>query len=101
MKDGFMILVIIAVMLTPMFPILLKSKCPCCGKRKLEHLETSNEEVNGKKRYITFYRCHNCENKFERNKSGPLKQVPKPVEAVELPLEEQPAESAKSDLISV
>ena len=80
MKDGFMILVILAVMLTPMFPILLKSKCPKCKKRKLEHLETIKNEESQKNSFITLYRCHSCETRFERHRSGPLKEVATPEE---------------------
>lgn len=77
MKDGFMILVLILVMITPMFPFLLKSKCPKCNKRKLEHLETE-QRGNGKSMtYVTSYHCHACGADFERNKSGPLKPVQK------------------------
>lgn len=71
MKDGFMFLVLLAVIMTPMFPVLLKSKCPGCGKRKLENLET---EKNGKT-FVTFYRCHNCQQHYQQEKSGPLKEI--------------------------
>ncbi len=77
MKDNYMLFVLLAVMLTPFFPILLKSKCPKCNKRKLEHLETVNKEVKNSKTYITYYHCHNCDADFQRNKSGPLKQIDK------------------------
>ncbi len=76
MKDNYMILVLLAIMLTPFFPILLKSKCPVCKKKKLEHLESVNTAAEGQRQnFITYYRCHNCENEFERVRSGPLKQV--------------------------
>lgn len=72
MKDGFMVLVLILVMITPMFPFLLKSKCPKCSKRKLEHLETEQRGAGRAKTFITSYHCHACGADFERNKSGPL-----------------------------
>ena len=72
MKDGFMILVLILVMITPMFPFLLKSKCPKCNKRKLEHLDTEQRGDGRAKTFITNYHCHACGADFERNKSGPL-----------------------------
>lgn len=72
-RDGFMILVLLAVMLTPFFPILLKSKCPLCRKRKLEHLDTEKSEGTRGNTFITFYRCHNCRTEFQQEKSGPLK----------------------------
>ena len=75
MKDGFMVLVLILVMITPMFPFLLKSKCPTCKKRKLENLETVQEGQGKKATYITRYFCHACETQFEQNKSGPLRAV--------------------------
>lgn len=74
MKDSYMLLVLLIVMLSPMLPAMLKSKCPVCKKRKLEHLETVNSDASGKSTFITYYLCHNCKQKFEREKSGPLKQ---------------------------
>lgn len=77
MKDGFMILVLILVMITPMFPFLLKSKCPNCKKRKLEHLDTEQRGEGRKMTYITSYHCHACGEDFEQNKSGPLLAIKK------------------------
>lgn len=75
-KDSYMYIVILLVMLTPLFPVLLKSKCPACRKRKLEHLDTVNSKsALGAVTYITHYVCHNCSTRFEREKSGPLKVV--------------------------
>lgn len=75
MKDGFMILVLLLVMITPMFPILLKGKCPKCNKRKLEKLETETHGEGRTKTYVTGYHCHACKTDFKQNKSGPLKVV--------------------------
>lgn len=75
MKDSYMIIAILAVMLTPFFPVLLKSKCPNCKKRKLEHLETISGESTKGATYTTYYHCHNCDAQFQREKSGPLKAV--------------------------
>lgn len=83
MKDGFMILVLILVMITPMFPFLLKSKCPNCKKRKLEHLDTEQRGEGRKMTYITSYHCHACGEDFEQNKSGPLVATKKRAAAAE------------------
>lgn len=80
MKDNYMIFVLIAVMLTPFFPVLLKSKCPQCKKRKLEHLETVTKEIKDKATFITYYVCHHCQQQFMRVKSGPLKATVIPKE---------------------
>jgi len=73
--DSFMMLVVLAVILSPFLPIVLKSKCPVCNKRKLEHLETVNMQEADKKEFVTLYRCHNCKSDFERVRSGPLQLV--------------------------
>ncbi|MBP7862276.1 hypothetical protein KA183_11380 [bacterium] len=83
MKDGYMIFVILAVLFTPFLPLVLKSKCPLCGKRKLEKLGT--EIVKGEdasKVYVTRYRCHACMKHFEQEKTGKLKEA-SPPEALE------------------
>lgn len=82
MKDGFMILVLFLVMLSPFFPILLKSKCPLCRKRKLEHLDTEKTAGEKGNTFITFYHCHACDTDFQQEKSGPL------VKIEEVPLKE-------------
>jgi hypothetical protein len=75
--DVFMLLVVIAVLGSPFLPILLKSKCPSCNKKKLEHLETVTPDLDGGKRtFITLYLCHNCNKQFQRVKSGPLLEIP-------------------------
>ncbi len=70
MKDWYMIFALLAVILTPMFPYLLKSKCPRCSKRKLEHLETVQNEQSAE--FFTFYRCHSCGGDFRQKRSGKL-----------------------------
>jgi len=67
-----MIFVIMAVILTPFLPALLKGKCPNCGKRKLVTYEPDLAEPNAPGTYIAYFNCQNCEMRFERNKSGPL-----------------------------
>lgn len=75
MKDGFMILVLFLVMLSPFFPLLLKTKCPLCRKRKLEHLDTEKAAGEKGSTFITFYHCHACASDFQQEKSGPLVKV--------------------------
>jgi len=71
-----MLLVVLAVLASPFLPIMLKSKCPACDKKKLEHLETvTPENESGKKTFITLYHCHNCNKQFQRVKSGPLLEI--------------------------
>lgn len=83
MKDSYMIFVILAVLATPLLPLFLKSKCPSCGKRKLEKLGTQTvESANQTKTYVTNYRCHACLKHFQQEKSGQLKEVAAP-EALE------------------
>ncbi len=83
MKDSYMIFVILAVLFTPFLPLVLKSKCPSCGKRKLEKLGTEILEVaNASKIFMTRYRCHACLKHFEQEKSGKLQEASAP-EALE------------------
>lgn len=96
MKDGFMILVLILVMITPMFPFLLKSKCPNCKKRKLEHLDTEQRGDGKKRTYITNYHCHACGEDFEQNKSGPLV----PIKKQELLTEEQASTKSEEPVLA-
>ena len=69
MADVCMILIVLAVLASPFLPLVLKSKCPVCSKRKLQHLETLNTETGGGRTFITYYRCHNCDSSFQREKS--------------------------------
>lgn len=83
MKDSYMIFVILAVLFTPFLPLVLKSKCPSCGKRKLEKLGTEIVEgADAFKTYVTRYRCHACMKHFEQEKSGKLQEALTP-EALE------------------
>lgn len=76
MKDSYMIFVILAVLFTPFLPLILKSKCPSCGKRKLEKLGTEIlEAADASKKYLTKYRCHACLKHFEQEKSGKLQEA--------------------------
>lgn len=76
MKDSYMIFVILAVLFTPFLPLILKSKCPSCGKRKLEKLGTEILEAgDASKKYLTKYRCHACLKHFEQEKSGKLQEA--------------------------
>lgn len=70
MKDWYMIFALLAVIATPMFPFLLKTKCPRCSRRKLEHLETVQNKESAE--YYTFYRCHSCSCTFKQKRSGKL-----------------------------
>jgi len=84
MKESFMIFVILAVLFTPFLPLVLKSKCPSCGKRKLENLGTEAIETDDSaKTFMTRYRCHACLKHFKQEKSGKLQETQAP-EAVEL-----------------
>lgn len=79
MKDGYMIFVILVVLFTPFLPLFLKSKCPSCGKRKLEKLGTEAvETVDSSKTFVTRYRCHACLKHFQQEKSGPLTETEAP-----------------------
>jgi hypothetical protein len=81
MKDWHMLIVVLIVMLTPFLPLILKGKCPKCGKRKLE---TSEENTNASPNpFIAYLSCTACNAKFLREKSGPLQPLP----------DDQPAES--------
>lgn len=85
MKDWYMIFALLAVIATPMFPYLLKTKCPKCAKRKLEHLETVQNE--GSSEYFTYYKCHACDSDFVQKRSGKLEQYtpePEPVREPQL-----------------
>lgn len=70
-----MVFVLLAVLITPFLPNLLKAKCPDCGKRKLDSVDMGAESEEGRKlaeRYITCFCCRNCQAKFWKEKSGPL-----------------------------
>jgi len=84
MKDSYMIFVILAVLFTPFLPLVLKGKCPSCGKRKLEKLGTEVLEApDSAKTFVTRYRCHACLKHFQQEKTGQLKESapPEPIES--------------------
>lgn len=75
MKDSYMVFVLLAVMLTPFLPLMLKGKCPACGKRKLETLETPQATDENAISYTSHHRCKACSATFTRERSGPLTPV--------------------------
>ncbi len=75
MKDWHWIFVFAAILITPLLPNILREKCPSCGRRKLQSLETLKvHSGDGPESfsYITFYRCDRCNSVFKRNKSDPM-----------------------------
>lgn len=77
MKDLHWFFVFAAIFITPLLPAILRSKCPGCGKRKLQSLETIKVLTDGgntQYTYITVYKCDHCHAVFKRNKSGALEQ---------------------------
>jgi hypothetical protein len=75
MKDSYMIFVLLAVMITPFLPQLLKPKCPSCTKRKLETLENETATSQEEGKYITYFNCKACQGRFKREKSGPIEAL--------------------------
>lgn len=75
-----MIFALLAVIATPMFPWLLKSKCPRCSKRKLEHLESVHVDGAKSSDFYTYYKCHSCQTSFRQKRSGKLEtfELPAP-----------------------
>lgn len=74
MKDSYMIFVLLAVMITPFLPQLLKGKCPSCGKRKLEALDSAPDGAE-ETPFLSYHACKNCLTNFRREKSGPLQAM--------------------------
>lgn len=72
MKESYMWFVILAVIITPFLPSMIKGKCPNCHKRKLEPFEPDLAEPHPPGTYISYFLCRNCEIRFQRDKSGPL-----------------------------
>ena len=70
MKDWYMIFVLLAILVTPFLPILLKGKCPKCGKRKLELLERDDNNS-----FVSHHACAECKTRFIKERSGPLQAV--------------------------
>ncbi|HEY9776862.1 MAG TPA: hypothetical protein V6C81_24070 [Planktothrix sp.] len=75
MKDLHWVFIFAAILITPFLPSLLRSKCPGCGKRRLQSLDTvrimAESEESGFT-YVTLYRCDKCAGRFKRTKSGDL-----------------------------
>jgi hypothetical protein len=72
MKDWYMVFVLIAVLVTPLLPQLLKKKCPKCTKRALSSLEANPDETAPSNPYLSFYACQACGSRFKQVKSEPL-----------------------------
>lgn len=83
MKDWYMIFALFAVLVSPLFPILLKSKCPRCTKRKLEHLESVHVDGAKPSEFYTYYKCHACETSFRQKRSGKLESFEPPAQEPE------------------
>jgi endogenous inhibitor of DNA gyrase (YacG/DUF329 family) len=75
MKDWYMVLVLAAVIVTPFLPLILKGKCPKCGKRKLEPLESAEAVGKSANPYIAYFSCSACQSHFMRDKSGPMRPL--------------------------
>jgi len=76
MQDSYMIFVLLAVLVTPLLPGLLKAKCPNCNKRKLETIEASQTASRRPNPHIAHFSCSACQSKFMRDKSGPMQPIP-------------------------
>lgn len=84
MKDFHWYIVFGTILLTPFLPILLKAKCPACGKRKLHELETvppGHEELpeSEKNTFVTFFLCENCGKRWKRVRTLKLQPAEDPV----------------------
>lgn len=80
MKDFHWYIVFATILLTPFLPLLLKIKCPACGKRKLHELETihpGNEQMPEaeKTTFVTFFACESCGGRWKRIRSLKLQAV--------------------------
>jgi hypothetical protein len=71
-----MLLVLLSVLATPFLPLFLKGKCPNCGKRKLDSLESTENGGKNANPYVAYFNCRACHSKFMRDKSGPMQPVP-------------------------
>jgi hypothetical protein len=77
MKDLHWIFIFAAILITPFLPAMIRGKCPGCGKRKLQSLDTLKLHADSDSSpftYITLYRCDSCDSLFKRTKSGSLEQ---------------------------
>lgn len=77
MKDSHMLFVLLAILITPFLPVLLKGKCPSCGKRKLESLDHNDGGISGgdTNPYLAYFHCKACQTRFVREKSGPMQAI--------------------------
>lgn len=75
MKDFHWFIVLGAILITPFLPMLLRSQCPSCKKRKLNSLDTvkihAEDQASGFT-YVALYRCDSCHALFKRTRSGAL-----------------------------
>jgi len=77
MKDLHWVFIFAAILITPFLPALIRSKCPGCGKRNLQSLDTLKLHADAPASpytYITLYRCDKCGKLFKRTKSGSLQE---------------------------
>lgn len=74
MKDLHWFIILGSVLITPLLPYLLKARCPGCGKRKMQSLDTLKQACGEGEApsYVTFHRCEHCRSLFSQIRSGPL-----------------------------
>lgn len=74
MKDWHWFLVFASILITPFLPALMKAKCPECGKRKLNSLDTLRDyTVSETERiYNSFHRCDACLAYFKQKNGAAL-----------------------------
>lgn len=75
MKDLHWFIVFGLLLATPFLPAILKAKCPKCGKRKVQSLDTLRVPAEDEASGITFvalYRCDSCRELFKKVKNGQM-----------------------------
>lgn len=74
MKDWHWFVIFAVILITPFLPIFLRSKCPACGKRRLDQKDTIkvNDQVAGTVSFLSFVNCLDCNQWFKRERTGPL-----------------------------
>lgn len=75
MKDLHWFIVFGLLLATPFLPSILKAKCPKCGKRKVQSLDTFKVPDDGEPSGYTFvalYRCDSCAELFKKIKEGQM-----------------------------
>jgi len=77
MKDWHWFIVLGSILITPLLPYILRARCPQCGRRKLQSLDTFRSEREKEATYITFHQCDHCKCIFRQEKSSPLKLTDK------------------------